>query len=259
MGWVMRTTRILRGGTAVLILTGLPILLGVAGCSGEKMDEVVAAAKAKSQDLATKTKEATAGAADQLKEATKTIGQQTGQIVESSQEKLGETRRAIEDALPGSGRVTLQTEPPMQTAIARWTVIDVPTVNGTATIWQLTTYRTDGEIDAYPAVMLRAVLTDGDATQTGRQRIDAKVGQSIACQLFAQRSADAPIVSTRDGQTVHVQLNAIDEAGGQLTATIDPAELIQTDGQTVSLAGGVIDGHWIQSNPQPSRLAGFQR
>ncbi|MEM6363652.1 MAG: hypothetical protein AAF745_04435 [Planctomycetota bacterium] len=201
----------------------LPILMG---CSKEKLDE-----------LAARTKAATSDAAAQLKKAGNDMMEQTSDAMETSQQTLKKTTASLEDALPGSGVIELQTDPPLETSIGRWTVHEFKPRNGSAKrVVELTSYRTDESLTSFPAVMMRTVL-DGSGTVMRADLSDRK------WQLFAQLTEDDAVWSGE----VSMDLD-LDMSSQQLTGFIRSSKLTSTDERDVSLQGGRIDCKWIAPN-----------
>ncbi len=139
------------------------------------------------------------------------------------------TVEAIEEKLPETGSLTLETSPP--TSPVERLDLDLITIgDGRPNVVQIVSYdvRTPGR--SFPVVMLHGTTTASTASSLA--------GETIACDLYLQSSANTPIAMTRPGESVSVTFDTFNQEDNTINATLGSVHLLSSDDQTISIGGG---------------------
>lgn len=199
-----------------------PVLLLIfsAGCSKEKMDELVASAKEKTT---------------QISDATATMKEQVSGVTAGVSEKAERAMDQIETVLPGSGEMNLELEKPVTLSRADLQIVRVDEKR--SVVLQVFSYPIDKPITDYPSVMLRAL-----AERTSADFSDASpwFGKPLECSVFIQETADGPIWATESGKSVSITLTANPDDAAMVSGTLGTGMLLGSDGTSRSLEGGSV-------------------
>lgn len=192
-------------------LVGACLLVALAGCSKEKLDELVQ-----------KSKEQLDKGIEQVEEATGEMGSELSSKAEA----------VVDDArqqLPLNGEMQLVIESPVTVPGCYVTFIDA--VGGRPSVLQLKSYRS-AEAETFPSVLLQATVEASDPS--------ALQGQTVSAQMFVQVAADGPVWFA--DRTHPVQLKIVTVADRKFTAELVGGALASTHSGNSIPASGKFNG-----------------
>jgi len=200
-------------------------VVSLAGCSKEKMDELVASAKEKT---------------NQITDATATMKEQVGGVAAGASEQAGRAIDQIEKVLPGSGEMVLQLDQPLTLSRAELQIVRVDAER--PIVLQIFSYPTDQPIADYPAVMVRALSEPSDSVFSDPSPWFDK---PLPCSVFIQKTADGPIWATQLGESIPLTLAANTEDATMVSGKLGTGALTGSDGSSLSISGGTITAKWL--------------
>jgi hypothetical protein len=137
---------------------------------------------------------------------------------------------AVEERLPETGSIALQTNPPVEIKKADIELISIG--DGRPNVVQIITYNPSTTTRTYPSVLLHGTTTANSAA--------ALAGETVMCDMYYQASATAPAAMTKPGGYVSVEFGALNAEDNALPATLREAELVGSDDKPVQIRGGAI-------------------
>ncbi|QDV13459.1 hypothetical protein CA51_33490 [Rosistilla oblonga] len=180
-----------------------------AGCSKEKMTELVDQAK-----------ETASSVAADVSTEMKTAAEQTVAKVESVKEAAADVS-GIGDA---TGKATMTLDAPTEFAASYVQLIAVN--EGRPSVLKISSSK-DGQDDVFPAFLIQAKLSDTD--------LDSLAGQTVSARLFAQKQEGGPIWFSPEEKPVPVTL-AMEE--GNWIARIDNASVMNSSSDAETSISG---------------------
>ncbi|WP_250931033.1 hypothetical protein [Aporhodopirellula aestuarii] len=186
------------------ILVVVLVMLVCGGCSKDELKKAYNDAKAKTENIATSTKEK----------------------VDSA---VSSTVTAIEETLPETGSISVRGSVPIEkTSKASLEVISIG--DGRPNVVQILSYDPQQPQMTFPAVLLQ-----GPTEATSAQTL---AGKSVECDLYFQADANGPIIMNKPGGHVAVTFNQFSAEEGTITASIAGGDVISSDEQTAQFLGG---------------------
>lgn len=182
-----------------------------AGCSKEKLDELVEKGKQ--------------GIDQGVQKAQQSLNEGMAQAKDSAATAAGTAQEKLQLA----GSIALGTDGSFKTSgcYARFIA---PTA-GRPGVLKIQSYR-DGASEEFPSVFLRATVAAAEPA--------ALVGQTVDAQMFAQAQSDGPVWFAGAAAPVKIKIVSVDK--GQLVAEIVEGTLVHSEGGTNVLAVGKIEG-----------------
>jgi hypothetical protein len=162
----------------------------------------------------------------ELKNALEEAKTQTKSLAESTVEA---TVEAVQDKLPQRGVLKLDSSP-STLEIGQLSIELINIGDGRPNAIQFATYDTARPGRTFPAILLHGTSTAGTAASL--------VGQTVACDVYYQTSAEAPISMTKPGSSLAVTFNSLNQEDNTLNATLGPGELLGSDDQVLTIRGG---------------------
>ncbi len=146
-----------------------------------------------------------------------------------TQELASSTKEAVEAQLPATGAVTLRTTPAMPpTTGATLELISIG--DGRPSVLQVTSYDPGNSTKTYPSILLHGTTAVGS--------VESLAGTKIQCDMYLRVSRTMPIAITANGKPATVTFSGINAEEKTITATIEPVELIGSDGKSIQVLGG---------------------
>lgn len=211
---------------SLLLLTLIAIQLG---CSKDDLDKMASKVKDSAAELSEKSSEAFEKAKETANEATATIKEKASEI----KDKTSEAMSNISDTASGlasdagnlvsmNGSAEFNLDEPTKFPAS---YIRVVQLNETTKVLQIKSYK-DGQSDSFPSFYLFGTV-EGD--------VNSLNGKTVACKLFAQKSATSDIWQNATGETVAVKFYKLEDA---MTASFSNAKLVNaTDGSQTTSSG----------------------
>ncbi len=147
-----------------------------------------------------------------------------------TQELAAPVIEKVEQVLPESGSLTLEMTPAVEMEMADIHVFSIG--DGRPNVVQVVTYDPDAGSQRYPRLMLHGTTAVTSAAML--------VGKSVPCDMYFQSSSTSPVAMTQPGNQVSVSFDQYDSENATVQASLGSAELLGSDGKTISIRGGVL-------------------
>lgn len=159
-----------------------------------------------------------------------TLKEQTDKIVQQGKDAAGKIAQEGEALLPESGKISLQSAPPVETskAIAEMHVVG----DGRKNSIQICSYEPGAQTTGSPSVFIHAT--------TSIQSVALLAGQTVPCNVYVEMSPNSPIARNQIGSPVPIVFGSMNMSEKTITATIGQCTLVDTDGKPFSVGGGEI-------------------
>jgi hypothetical protein len=177
----------------------------LAGCSKDKLDEIVEQAKQKAGEVS-----------QSVQETAKAAQQSAAQAAQTAQEQAG---------LAGSVEITLDAPVKTQACYARLVAFR----DGRPGMLQLTSHWLTPQ-EAFPSILIHA--------QTEAASLSELAGQTLAAQVFVMPQSGGPVWRTAEGETAQLKIVSVDDQS--LKAELVGGTLIQVGGEQSATAFGPI-------------------
>ena len=153
------------------------------------------------------------------------------QDAQSKLEAVAEsTVEAVEEKLPETGSITLQTTPATEASQADLELISVG--DGRPSVVRIVSYDPSNTTRAYPAIMLQGTTNATSAA--------GLANQTVKFDMYLQASPSGPVAMTKPGESVTVTFRTMMVEDNALPATLSSAKLLGSDFRPVDIRGGEI-------------------
>lgn len=159
---------------------------------------------------------------DEIKQALDQAKSQTKSLTESAVQ-------VVEDRLPESGSVSLESSPPTS-PIGQLDLRLITIGDGRPNVVQMVSYEVVRPGRSFPAIMFQGT--------TVTPLVSSLVGETVDCDVYYQAQADTPVAITKPGASAAISFESYSEKDNTLHASVAAFELLGSDGRTVDVQAG---------------------